>query len=839
VNVEILAPAFYRFRATFARRRAGYLALVLLIGLIGGVAMAAVAGARRTQSSFPVYLASTNPSDVSVFTEFDPISQVGYSPSIASAIAKVRYVRHSADVIGFDGTLQVLGGIPWGGASGKAPPAVEGSLNGGYLTQDRVNVIRGRMTNPARLDEFVMSQGGADQLGLHVGSTLPLVFFTDAQVNSPTFAGYPIDKPYLSIKLKLVGIVESSNQIVQDDDAALGDQFAVLTPTLTRRLATCCAYYSYTGLQFSSGARNERAVLSSVRKLLPNLGPAGGAQTQNPFVAKAERAIRPEAIAFGVFGLIAAVASLLICGQAISRLLRRGGEDALVLRALGAGPVTTAADALVGILAGVVVGSLLAVAIAIGLSPLSPVGAVRPVYPHPGISLDWTVLGLGLALLVLVLASTAILMAFRLSPHRTNQRGRGAARPSSVSGAAAAIGLPPATFIGIRSALSADARRGTVPMRSAVFGAILAVIVLVTSITFGASLNALVSRPPLYGWNWNYALLSGFSGQEDLPEAETASLLNHDRAVAHWASAYLLEIDVDGQPVPTLVMRPHAPVGPPILSGHSLLTDGQIVLGAATLAQLHKHVGDTVVVGGGDLSPTRLRVVGTATLPTIKGAGGSLQMGTGAVVSPVLYTASDLNVQGSAIPGPNAELIVIRRGVSAEEAQRSLDRIVQVLNQPSDPDGPVGGVVSLLRPAEIANYRAVGSTPAVLASVLAVGAVGALGLTLAASVRQRRREFALLKAFGFTRRQLASTIAWQSSVSAVVGVIVGVPVGIALGRWLWTLFARQISAVQYPTVPVGSVLFVAFGALLFANVAAALPGRSAARTSTTAPLQAE
>ena len=147
--------------------------------------------------------------------------------------------------------------------------------------------------------------------------------------------------------------------------------------------------------------------------------------------------------------------------------------------------------------------------------------------------------------------------------------------------------------------------------------------------------------------------------------------------------------------------------------------------------------------------------------------------------------------------------------------------------------------MSLLRPAEIANYRAVGSTPDVLAGVLAVGAVGALGLTLATSVRRRRREFALLKAFGFTSRQLASTIAWQASVSAAIGVILGVPSGIALGRWLWILFAQGVSAVGYPTVPVVSILTVAFGALVFANLVATIPGRIAARTSTALLLRAE
>ena len=162
-----------------------------------------------------------------------------------------------------------------------------------------------------------------------------------------------------------------------------------------------------------------------------------------------------------------------------------------------------------------------------------------------------------------------------------------------------------------------------------------------------------------------------------------------------------------------------------------------------------------------------------------------------------------------------------------------------MLNRPSDPDGPVGGVVGALRPAEIADYRSVGATPALLAAVLAAGAIGALGLTLVASVRQRRRQFAVLKALGFTQRQLAASVAWQSSVAAVVGVVIGIPIGIALGRWLWTLFAHGISAVPHPAVPLASVAAVAVGAIVFANLVALLPGRVAARTRTSLLLRAE
>jgi hypothetical protein len=837
LTASVVREASYRFRACFHERWGGYLVLVLLIGLVGGVAMAAVAGARRTQSSFPAYLASTNPGDVQVFTEFDPISGAGYSPRVDRAIARVRYVRRAVDVIGFDGTLQLLGPARGSGVPGEAPPSVEGSPNGEYFTQDRVSLVRGRMADPARSDEVMMSAGGAAELGMHLGSAERVAFFTTGQVNA-AFRGAPVGKPYLVIALKLVGIIENSNQVVQDDDAALGNQLAVMTPALTRRLESCCAYYSYVSLQLDGGARHEAAVVAAIRKITPDLGQAGGSQTNAPLVAKAERTIRPEAVAFGVFGLIAALAALVICGQVVGRLVRRSAEDGPVLRALGAGPAMTVSDGLIGVLGAVVAGSALAVAVAVGLSPLAPIGPVRPVYPGRGVAFDGTVLGLGFVLLVLVLSGSAVTVAYRVSPHRARRARGDVERDSVLARAAADGGLPPTAVAGIRWALAPG--RGAAPVRSALLGAVIAVVVVAASITFGSSLSSLVSRPALYGWNWDYALLAGFSAAENLPAAQTASLLDHDPVVARWSGVYFAHMRLDGQSVPVLATGPNAAVGPPLLSGHGLQAASQVVLGPATLAQLHKHVGDTVVADTGQGRPFRLRIVGTATLPTIGSSGDpSLQMGTGAIVAAARFSAQALNPQGTPVAGPMAVFITIRPGVTPAAARRSLDQVSSVLNRPSDPDGPVGGAVSVLRPAEIANYRTVGSTPTALAAILAAGAVGALGLTLIASVRRRRREFALLKTLGFTQRQLAATVAWQSSVPAAVGVIFGIPLGIALGRWLWTLFARGISAVPDPTVPALSLVVVAAGAIVFANLVAVFPGRVAARTPTALLLRTE
>ena len=67
-DTDVFRVAWYRFRCTWGARWTGYLALVLLLGLLGGLALGSVAAARRTQAAFPAYLASTNPSNLTVLT---------------------------------------------------------------------------------------------------------------------------------------------------------------------------------------------------------------------------------------------------------------------------------------------------------------------------------------------------------------------------------------------------------------------------------------------------------------------------------------------------------------------------------------------------------------------------------------------------------------------------------------------------------------------------------------------------------------------------------------------------------------------------------------------------
>jgi hypothetical protein len=826
VSNQVLRAAWYRFRTTFRRRRSGYLSLIVLIALVGGVAMGALTAARRTQSSFPTYLASTSPSDLSIATGLYSTTlgnQAGYSPGEIRTISQLPRVKRVESYAGF--SRNVL--VEQRGALVGLPQTVNpiGSVDGEFFDQDRVTVVAGRMANPDRANEDVISEATAARYGVHVGQINTLDFYTNAETYLPTF-GTPSVRPYLRMNIKVVGIVVFSNELVQDDIDALSSQYLLFTPALTRKLTQCCTTYTFSALRVSHGVRDLATVESELDRAAPGI--TGQLQVTSLLEGKAERAIRPESIALGVLGGAAAAAPLLIAAQLIGRQFRYGAEDLAVLRALGADRATTTSDGLIGILGAVVIGSFLAAGVAIGLSPLSPIGPVRPVYPSPGFAFDWTVLGFGLLVLIVGLCAVAAALAYREATRRTGSWSRD--RRSILSRAASTSAISAPAAMGIRFALDPGTGKNAVPVRSAIVGAALAVVVLITTVTFGASLNTLVSHPRLYGWNWNYALSADLG---DIPGNQAAALLAHDPNVSAWTGVYFSALALDGQTVQVLGARPGAAVQPPILSGHPLEGANQVVLGATTLADLHKRVGDLVNVTAGSRHVASLRIVGTATMPTTGAAGSShLQMGIGALLDFKVIPGPDRNLFNDPVPGPNAILIRLRPGSSPRGSVASLKRIAAAL-----PDGPL--LESVQRPAEIVNFRSMGTTPAVLGAGLGIGAIVALGLTLMASVRRRRHEFALLKTLGFTGRQVAATVAWQSSVAVAIGTVVGIPIGIGLGRFLWTVFAREINAVPAPSVPALTVVFVALGALALANAIGAVPGRIAARTPAALLLRTE
>ncbi len=173
--------------------------------------------------------------------------------------------------------------------------------------------------------------------------------------------------------------------------------------------------------------------------------------------------------------------------------------------------------------------------------------------------------------------------------------------------------------------------------------------------------------------------------------------------------------------------------------------------------------------------------------------------------------------------------------MNGRRAQK-LERIAQELTLPTNYGVTLLGVQ---RPAQIVNYRSASGTATLLSLGLALGAISALGLTLFASVRRRRRDLALLKVFGFTGRQVASAVAWQASCAVAIGALFGVPFGVLAGHSLWVLYARAIYAVPQVSAPVLTIALIAVGALALANIVAVLPGRIAKKIPTALLLRSE
>ena len=403
---QALRVAGYRFRITFGRRWSAYLSLVLLIGLIGGLAMGALAAARRTESSFPTFLASTNPSDLSLGTAlYNPALgyTTGYDGPLVARIAHLPHVRRAESFTDVYSAPLAPDGEPTTAAQ-NANMDVNGSVGGLYFDQDRVTVVQGRMADPNSTHEIMMTVGAARVLGLRVGQTVPWGTYENSQFS---YAGVgPPPKPALHESLTLVGTVVLNNAVVQDEVDANSAVTVILTPALTRQLVNCCSNFSFTYLQLTDGSRDVPAVEAEIERVIPAALPYDFYDSSID-VSKAQNAIKPEAIALGVFGLIAALATLLIAGQVIGRQLGFWAPEERILRGLGANPSTTAGDGLLGLTAAIVLGALLAGAVAVTLSPLAPLGPVRPYYPEPGVAFDWTVLGLGMLGLVVVLGALA------------------------------------------------------------------------------------------------------------------------------------------------------------------------------------------------------------------------------------------------------------------------------------------------------------------------------------------------------------------------------------------------------------------------------------------------
>jgi predicted lysophospholipase L1 biosynthesis ABC-type transport system permease subunit len=139
----------------------------------------------------------------------------------------------------------------------------------------------------------------------------------------------------------------------------------------------------------------------------------------------------------------------------------------------------------------------------------------------------------------------------------------------------------------------------------------------------------------------------------------------------------------------------------------------------------------------------------------------------------------------------------------------------------------------------VVSLASIAGVPVALSGLLALIAAGTLAHMLISSTRRRRRDLAILKTLGFTRRQVRHAIAWQATTVVAIALLIGLPAGVAGGRWAWRVFAAQLGVLPEPAVPLAAIVIAIPGALVLANLIAAVPGQAAARTQPGAVLRAE
>jgi hypothetical protein len=833
-----MRTALYLWRATAQRSWRTVLTVALIGGLLGAVALGAVAGARRTGSAYGRYLAATKASDAFVNVPgklpgapaTQPIKLIEALPGITASDA---YVGLNANPV-------VAGRI----RDSFLTNSLTVSVDGAYFTRDRMTVLAGRLPWLHATREIALSPGIAHLFGVGVGGLVTYQFY---RLNPVDYQSTPGQR----LTFRVTGIVDIPPVLVDQSDEQDG---GVLPPGAVREVLPYYVF-SWVGVRLDHGTAGIEALQHHLASLATTVQQRYFAKThqrenglnfavapQDVVRSEVRQAIGPQVVALTVFGAIAALAMLVLAEQALAQLVSRSAQDISVLRALGGSRAQTALAACLPGVVAILGATILAVAGAVALSPLAPVGQVRQFDPARGVQADGLVLGAGSALLAVVLLATLAVMGVRATRPVTRQDRE---RPSAVAHAAAAAGLPAPAVVASRNALEPGSGQQAVPVRATLLGSIAAVTAVIAAAVFGASLTGLVSHPARYGWNWQI-LIQAEGGYGNFTPGVMNRLVGGQPTVAAWSSFGFSQLTIDDRVVPVLgLQQDRGSLEPPTSSGQPLTDNGQIELGAVTLRQLGKKVGDTVLVGR---RPYRrpLTISGVVTLPSFGVAiSQHVSLGQGAMLSEqALLAAQGLHSVGaqsaadSSQAAPSAVAIDLVPGTSAAQRAALVHRITS-----ANPDGTPGGTYQLTlhhaRAASIVNATQMGGQPLALALGLAAAALLSLALTVLTSVRRRRRELALLKTLGMTRRQLRSIVAWQTTLTLVIALVVGVPLGVAAGRWAWHGFAGSLGVAPVTVVPVLLLAAGCAAVLLAGNLLTSFPAAVAARTPAAGTLRTE
>ena len=737
------------FRVEWRTRWRALVGLLLLIAFATAAVAATTAGARRGTTAMDRLAAVSDPATVMVL-----LNQGAYDWDVVRAMPQVESVAAFA-VSGFavEGVTDDPDIDP---SSLGSFPFVDDQV---WTALERPVLLDGRLPDPTRADEVVVSSSFVDSFDVHVGDPVTLHLSTADQLNA-----YDESEPLgPSVDATIVGVIRSAwfhdqpdtplgavlaspGLYLQYPDNVIGTTDAVSVNALVR-------------------LRDGEAGLDEFQRDFTNVTGIDNVEFVNLYdQARHTRDVTAfEARVLLLLSMVALLAALVLLGVAISRYCATSFANLEVLRAFGLSPGQMRFAVSAGPVAAAIVGVLLGTSAAWWASRWFPIGSAALVEPSPGTSLDPLVLLAALLIVPLLVAVTCV-GALRTARRSTQSRSR-------VSRIETATATWPITLgIGTRFALSGKSTRNSASGIPALVGATLGIAGVTAALTFASGITDATDGYQRFGQKYELVAFFGLGG-DDLVDAEEAlAAIAADPAVDGLLDA---RNDVANSASGSVSLFDYRPIGDPIdvviTKGRLPTATSDIALAPLTARQADVDVGGTISLTGPSGSKT-LTVTGIAFVPI----GPHNSYSTGGWVLPDTY---DELFDGfrfhfgfvSTPPDADPQAVVDRLG------RRDVE-----LGQ-----GPI------FPPTERAELGELEAMPLYLAGFLAILAVGAVAHTLASTARRRRHDVAMLRALGMRPRDTATIVFVQAIAIGVVGLAIGLPLGLAVGRTVWRTVAND------------------------------------------------
>jgi hypothetical protein len=788
----------YLTRIELRRRVPSFVLIAAITALVVGTTLASVAGANRSASAFDRYLAEVQVPHAMAFGDPDTRRRFGSLEGVEAAV-EMELIAAFPMTDGEDFFPLLLS------ADGTVP-----------FERTRYPVVEGRFPQRDAPHEAALSERTAERMGVGVGGVITLATLSPEATERLNEEGtFEPDGP--EIELEVTGIVRDPGDIAsRDDDITL----TFLTPAFREAHPPA-----------EVGALDEGTLvyMRDGRPLSELTEAAEGSEVEldSAFFETTEAAaptMRAIATALRLFAAVVGLAGLMAILQSVARVQQSAARDDGTLDALGttSGERWTRLAVPAAMAAGL--GAVLGAVAAIPASSLFPVGLARRAEPDPGVRVDVPVLLVGVvAAIILLAAGIGVLAAWRVRQQADPGR---SGRVSWWSRSIGALGGPPAAVTGVSLAAGTPGRPGRVAM----VGTLISVLGVLAALVFSASVDRLNADPALYGWGWTLNLegedLTHLADTGGLPEA----LADDPDVTAHGKLYSQVQVILDGDPqFATAAVPLSGSLAPVMVRGDAPVAADELAVGRDTLRRIGARVGDVVEVEVLSRSQD-MRISGVVALAVPEDGGSSA---SGAFLSPA--GADALRLPQLCAPdqeGSCTETIAVdlRDGVDVERWGAGYEARFPDLGINATSPRP---------PGEVTRLTAVEDLPRYLAGFLALLAATAVSFAVATTVRERRRDLAILRVLGMTGRHVRAVVIVLVAALTAAGAIAGGVLGLVAGRQVWRAVTTSVSLPFAPSLPLLGALIVPVAAVLLAQVVATVSRRAAGRIPAALVLRAE